>query len=85
MSLAGKVLDYQFNPVCIDATLAGAPLGGIGGGTITRGWRGEFCRWQLNPGMYHYKTVIADQVSGTLVNKYQQKQETHTKPYELSC
>ncbi|XP_035459458.2 non-lysosomal glucosylceramidase [Scophthalmus maximus] len=39
----------------------GAPLGGIGGGTITRGWRGEFCRWQLNPGMYHYKTVTADQ------------------------
>ncbi|XP_076828718.1 non-lysosomal glucosylceramidase [Brachyhypopomus gauderio] len=39
----------------------GVPLGGIGGGTITRGWKGEFCRWQLNPGMYHYKTVIADQ------------------------
>uniref|UniRef100_H3AXX8 Non-lysosomal glucosylceramidase n=1 Tax=Latimeria chalumnae TaxID=7897 RepID=H3AXX8_LATCH len=39
----------------------GAPLGGFGGGTITRGWRGEFCRWQLNPGMYHYKSVITDQ------------------------
>ncbi|XP_028657263.2 non-lysosomal glucosylceramidase [Erpetoichthys calabaricus] len=39
----------------------GAPIGGLGGGTITRGWRGEFCRWQLNPGMYQYKTVIADQ------------------------
>ncbi|KFQ13879.1 Non-lysosomal glucosylceramidase, partial [Leptosomus discolor] len=39
----------------------GCPLGGIGGGTITRGWRGEFCRWQLNPGIYHYETVIADQ------------------------
>lgn len=39
----------------------GAPLGGIGGGTITRGWRGDFCRWQLNPGMYHYKTVVANQ------------------------
>ncbi|CAG12815.1 unnamed protein product, partial [Tetraodon nigroviridis] len=39
----------------------GAPLGGIGGGTITRGWRGEFCRWQLNPGKYHYKTVIENQ------------------------
>uniref|UniRef100_A0A3Q2XUW4 Non-lysosomal glucosylceramidase n=1 Tax=Hippocampus comes TaxID=109280 RepID=A0A3Q2XUW4_HIPCM len=39
----------------------GAPLGGIGGGTITRGWRGEFCRWQLTPGMYHYKTVTANQ------------------------
>ncbi|XP_061664715.1 non-lysosomal glucosylceramidase isoform X2 [Syngnathoides biaculeatus] len=39
----------------------GAPLGGIGGGTITRGWRGEFCRWQLTPGMYQYKTVAANQ------------------------
>ncbi|KTF89651.1 hypothetical protein cypCar_00030704 [Cyprinus carpio] len=41
----------------------GAPLGGIGGGSITRGWRGDFCRWQLNPGMYHYKSVIANQDS----------------------
>ncbi|KAJ7425461.1 non-lysosomal glucosylceramidase [Pitangus sulphuratus] len=39
----------------------GCPLGGIGGGTITRGWRGEFCRWQLNPGIYNYETVIANQ------------------------
>ncbi|NXB44524.1 GBA2 glucosylceramidase, partial [Leucopsar rothschildi] len=39
----------------------GCPLGGIGGGTITRGWRGEFCRWQLNPGLYSYETVIANQ------------------------
>ncbi|XP_062898894.1 non-lysosomal glucosylceramidase [Mobula hypostoma] len=39
----------------------GAPLGGFGGGTITRGWRGEFCRWQLNPGMYTYDTVIENQ------------------------
>lgn len=46
--------------------IAGAPLGGIGGGTITRGWRGEFCRWQLNPGMYHYKTVTVNQVNEIL-------------------
>lgn len=39
----------------------GAPLGGIGGGTITRSWSGEFCRWQLNPGLYHYKTVTENQ------------------------
>ncbi|XP_043543049.1 non-lysosomal glucosylceramidase isoform X3 [Chiloscyllium plagiosum] len=39
----------------------GAPLGGFGGGSITRGWRGEFCRWQLNPGMYTYDTVIENQ------------------------
>ncbi|KAM9329739.1 non-lysosomal glucosylceramidase [Gastrophryne carolinensis] len=39
----------------------GAPLGGIGGGTITRSWRGEFCRWQLIPGLYHYKEVTENQ------------------------
>ncbi|XP_075774460.1 non-lysosomal glucosylceramidase [Pelodiscus sinensis] len=49
-----------FNPLPL-RQIYGCPLGGFGGGTITRGWRGEFCRWQLNPGMYHYKTVLADQ------------------------
>ncbi|XP_025973175.2 non-lysosomal glucosylceramidase-like [Dromaius novaehollandiae] len=49
----------------------GCPLGGIGGGTITRGWRGEFCRWQLNPGLYHYETVIADQFTVCLRRKGQ--------------
>lgn len=44
----------------------GVPLGGIGGGSITRGWKGDFCRWQLNPGMYNYKTVIANQVRNWL-------------------
>uniref|UniRef100_A0A8D0E4M1 Non-lysosomal glucosylceramidase n=1 Tax=Salvator merianae TaxID=96440 RepID=A0A8D0E4M1_SALMN len=39
----------------------GCPLGGFGGGSITRGWRGDFCRWQLNPGLYHYKSVVANQ------------------------
>ncbi|XP_052526135.1 non-lysosomal glucosylceramidase [Tympanuchus pallidicinctus] len=49
----------------------GCPLGGIGGGTITRGWRGEFCRWQLNPGIYHYETVITDQFTVCLRRKGQ--------------
>ncbi|KAM4879288.1 non-lysosomal glucosylceramidase-like [Sylvia borin] len=26
-----------------------------------RCWWREFCRWQLNPGLYHYETVIANQ------------------------
>ncbi|XP_036452075.1 non-lysosomal glucosylceramidase isoform X2 [Colossoma macropomum] len=63
----------------------GAPLGGIGGGTITRGWKGEFCRWQLNPGMYHYKTVIADQFtvclrrdSGTIYQQVLSTEHPHT-------
>lgn len=41
----------------------GVPLGGIGGGTIMRGWRGDFRRWQMQPGMVEYRTVPADQFS----------------------
>jgi non-lysosomal glucosylceramidase len=41
----------------------GVPLGGIGAGSITRGWLGEFRRWQLRPGIYHYQPVFADQFS----------------------
>lgn len=40
---------------------AGVPLGGIGGGTIGRGFKGEFCRYQIVPGMYEYETVQANQ------------------------
>lgn len=35
----------------------GCPIGGIGGGTIGRGFKGEFCRFQLTPGLYEYVTV----------------------------
>ncbi|CAG4974270.1 unnamed protein product [Parnassius apollo] len=35
----------------------GCPIGGIGGGTIGRGYKGEFCRFQLCPGIYEYVTI----------------------------
>jgi len=41
----------------------GVPLGGIGGGSIGRGWRGDFRRWQLRPGNYSHRVVWADQFS----------------------
>ncbi len=41
----------------------GVPLGGLGGGTITRGFRGDFVRWQMAPGLVHYGAVPADQFS----------------------
>ena len=41
----------------------GVPLGGLGGGTITRGCRGDFNRWQLKAGDYAYRRVDADQFS----------------------
>ena len=42
--------------------MVGVPLGGIGCGSIGRGWKGEFNRWQLTPGMYNYTYVEANQV-----------------------
>ncbi|XP_049963211.1 non-lysosomal glucosylceramidase [Schistocerca serialis cubense] len=39
----------------------GVPLGGIGCGTIGRGFKGEFCRYQLKPGVYEYALVHANQ------------------------
>nr|CAD7428730.1 unnamed protein product [Timema monikensis] len=45
-----------------------APIGGIGGGTIGRGFKGEFCRFQMRPGMYEYHTVAANQFIVTIHN-----------------
>mmetsp|Transcript_11799 Transcript_11799/g.33225 ORF Transcript_11799/g.33225 Transcript_11799/m.33225 type:complete len:1288 (-) Transcript_11799:36-3899(-) len=41
----------------------GVPIGGIGAGTIGRGWCGDFGRWQLFPGFPNYTTVDVDQFS----------------------
>jgi hypothetical protein len=43
--------------------LLGAPLGGLGSGTIGRGFKGEFCRFQLVPGLYEFQTAEANTVS----------------------
>lgn len=43
--------------------IAGVPLGGIGGGCIGRGFRGDFRRWNLAPGKYRHGAVLADQFS----------------------
>ena len=50
--------------VCI--CMLGVPIGGIGGGTIGRGFKGEFCRYALQPGMYKYHTVLANQFIVTM-------------------
>lgn len=44
------------------------PLGGIGGGTVGRGFAGEFCRFQLKPGIYEYDVIDADQFIVTVRN-----------------
>ncbi|KAJ6628974.1 Non-lysosomal glucosylceramidase, partial [Pseudolycoriella hygida] len=44
----------------------GAPIGGIGSGTIGRGYAGEFSRFQLRPGIYEHNTVHANQFIVTI-------------------
>ncbi|KAJ8304380.1 hypothetical protein KUTeg_017963 [Tegillarca granosa] len=41
--------------------VSGCPIGGIGCGTIGRGFNGEFCRFQIVPGIYDYNIVQANQ------------------------
>lgn len=66
MSRKGKrvIMDY-FNAE-EGKQIYGVPLGGIGSGTIGRGFSGEFCRFQLRPGMYEYNTVFANQFIVTI-------------------
>lgn len=40
----------------------GAPIGGIGCGTMGRGYRGEFARFQMVPGIYDHTVIQANQV-----------------------
>jgi hypothetical protein len=46
------------------------PIGGLGSGTIGRGFRGEFCRFQLVPGLYEFQTVEANTVRFYFSNIY---------------
>ncbi|KAH9616487.1 hypothetical protein KSS87_001803 [Heliosperma pusillum] len=41
----------------------GVPLGGMGSGSISRGFRGEFKHWQIIPGLCDASPVMADQFS----------------------
>jgi non-lysosomal glucosylceramidase len=50
--------------------LIGVPLGGLGCGTIGRGFKGEFCRYQLVPGLYEFHTVEANTVSSFFFRKF---------------
>ncbi|XP_072378819.1 non-lysosomal glucosylceramidase [Diabrotica undecimpunctata] len=52
------VMDYIFPRK--PEQIYGVPIGGIGCGTIGRGYKGQFCRFQLKPGIYEWNTVDAD-------------------------
>eukprot|EP01119_Soliformovum_irregulare_P022256 TRINITY_DN757_c0_g1_i1.p1 TRINITY_DN757_c0_g1~~TRINITY_DN757_c0_g1_i1.p1 ORF type:complete len:910 (-),score=236.24 TRINITY_DN757_c0_g1_i1:44-2773(-) len=44
--------------------IMGVPIGGIGSGSIGRGWRGDFARWTITPtGLMQLGAVEADQFS----------------------
>ena len=38
----------------------GVPLGGLGSGSIGRGFKGEFRRWSLRPGRYIHRVISSD-------------------------
>ncbi len=58
----------------------GVPLGGLGCGSIGRGWRGDFSRWQLRPGYIHHQTVFADQFSLFVKRDGQDPESTTLSP-----
>ncbi|MBN1798724.1 MAG: hypothetical protein JW822_09105 [Spirochaetales bacterium] len=57
---AGKPYTWH---VVDDPVWAGAPLGGIGAGSIGRSYRGDFSRWHLDIGSHTYKPIPACQFS----------------------
>ncbi|KAE8039396.1 hypothetical protein FH972_011813 [Carpinus fangiana] len=48
---------------CKPSASQGVPLGGMGSGSISRGFRGEFRQWQIIPGICEPSPVMANQFS----------------------
>ncbi|KAK8275810.1 hypothetical protein V6Z12_D10G160300 [Gossypium hirsutum] len=48
---------------CKPSASQGVPLGGMGSGSISRGFRGEFRQWQIIPGTCNISPVMANQFS----------------------
>ncbi|KAI4338294.1 hypothetical protein L6164_016636 [Bauhinia variegata] len=48
---------------CKPSASQGVPLGGMGSGSISRGFRGEFRQWQILPGLCEASPVMANQFS----------------------
>ena len=44
-----------------DGYWQGAPVGGLGSGSFSRTYRGDFSRWHLKAGVHKYETVYANQ------------------------
>ena len=50
-------------PLIDDGPWAGAPIGGIGAGSIGRTQRGDFARWHLDVGRHRFESIAASQLS----------------------
>ncbi|KAH7573064.1 hypothetical protein JRO89_XS03G0061000 [Xanthoceras sorbifolium] len=50
---------------CKPSASQGVPLGGMGSGSISRGFRGEFRQWQIIPGTREASPVMANQFSNS--------------------
>src|SRR5437868_6914794 len=59
---AGKQENVGYK-IIDDGPIQGAPLGGIGAGTIGRTYNGNFARWHTNIGTTEYRSVPADMFS----------------------
>ena len=46
-----------------DGFWQGAPVGGLGAGTFSRSYRGDFVRWHLKAGIHKYQSIPANQFS----------------------
>lgn len=44
-----------------DGIYQGAPVGGLGAGTFSRTYRGDFARWHIKAGVHKYESVPANQ------------------------
>jgi beta-glucosidase 2, glycosyl-hydrolase family 116 N-term len=53
--------DTTFNPLShsmVEADLRGMPLGGIGSGSITRSYAGDFTRWNIVKPCIHHNAIV---------------------------
>lgn len=57
------------------------PIGGIGGGSIGRGFHGEFCRYHMIPGIYHHEIVFANQFIVSIRKKGRNVYQQVLSPY----
>ena len=74
-----------------DGFWQGAPVGGLGAGTFSRTYRGDFSRWHLKTGVHKYQTVDVNQFAmfqkseGSSEGAAQVLASTHPASHDLSA